>query len=140
MSAKAAIVWILENDATVSGLVSDRIYNMIAAQNADKPYLVVSGISEAPDYHMTGPTTLMEARYQIDGWQSRASADALGDAIVDAFDTYAAHSADVGPTGNKTYVRSIHVVGRSDRVEEETPGSENFLYGASVDVTVWYST
>ena len=56
----------LQTVAAITALVGTRIYRVNATQNAARPYIVFSRISEPGDYDHGGKTNWREARYQFD--------------------------------------------------------------------------
>lgn len=71
----------------VTTLVNQRIYPDVLPQNAKLPAVVFFVVSNHPEHHMGGGSTLTQARVQVDCYAStRLGANALGEAIRNAMD------------------------------------------------------
>ena len=82
MSMQSALRTRLLADATISGLVSTRIYDGQAPQGAAFPRILIQQISGGSDYHLTGETRVADAIFQIGCWsKTTAEASAIADAI-----------------------------------------------------------
>lgn len=57
---------LLVADAAVNAEVAGRVYWDTAVQGSAKPSIVLYPVSGVPDYHMQGPSGLVESRVQID--------------------------------------------------------------------------
>ncbi len=65
---EAAIVSALINEATISAIVSARVYPMTAPQGTALPYIVYQQISAVRDHTMDGPSGYTDSRYQLTCW------------------------------------------------------------------------
>lgn len=89
MSAGTVIHNLLSNDATVSGIVSTRIYPDTAPQNASFPYVVYQITGTIPTNDKDGTSKLDTVIMQIDAYStSYDTTRTLADAIRTELDRY----------------------------------------------------
>jgi len=133
---QAVRFWLLA-DATVAGLVVDRMYPLKAPQQAVRPYLVYRRISGNPEHHMLGATALASVRLQIDALaDSYAGARALAGACRMRLDGF---RGPIVVSGTITFeARSITVEDSRDDLVDPTTGSDDGVYTASQDYLVFY--
>lgn len=76
---------LLKSDPTIAGLTGDgfRIWWGVAGQGYPGPLVVLNLISGVPDYHMAGPSGLVESRVQVD---CRASTPTAAQQLADSID------------------------------------------------------
>lgn len=68
LTIMAAIVTILLGDATVTGLVGDRIYPVYVPQNTPMPAITIQRISAPRVHTFDGPSGMVKSRYQFNSW------------------------------------------------------------------------
>lgn len=71
--------WLLA-DAGVAAAIGDRLYRLVAAQGAVRPYAVMATLAAAPQRTLAGPTGEAVARLQLTCWGSEETAAGLADA------------------------------------------------------------
>jgi hypothetical protein len=78
----------------LAALVGTRVYWTRAPQNVAKPYAALQRVSGNRDYHMLGPSGLVESRVQIDCYAVTAlTAEALARAVDAALSGW--HADDI---------------------------------------------
>lgn len=65
---EAALIAHLLAQAGITALVGNRINWLRRPQAAVLPDIILHRIDGAPDYHLTGPSGLVESRVQVDCW------------------------------------------------------------------------
>lgn len=128
-----ALTALLLANATVSGLVGDgdRLFWNVLGQGKQGTAAVLYLVSGVPDYHMQGPSGLVESRVQIDCRASTlAAAKALSDAIEAVLSGYSGNQGGVKFNGIfKDSARSSFV---------KTEAEAFYLYSA--DYLIWSSS
>lgn len=66
-----AIVKILDDSVAVGAIVSNRIYPMVAPQEADRPYITYQKIANEPTDTKDGVSTIDVVRMDIDCWSDK---------------------------------------------------------------------
>lgn len=125
-----AFIALLLSDSALVALVGDRIKWGTLTQGSVNPAVVLHLISDVPDYHMLGPSGLVESRIQIDcRGTSKASAKAAANAVQDLLSGY---------TGTVGSIKFQGIFKDSERssFEKPTNGSEAF-HLASADYRVF---
>ena len=80
---------LLTNDATVSALVSTRIYPNVAIANVVYPYIVYEQTGNNPQNDKDGPSTLDTLTYNIEIYtETLADSNTLGVAVRNVLDRY----------------------------------------------------
>lgn len=80
---------LLSGTVAIAALVSTRIYAVVAPQNPTTPFLVVTKISDVPEYVMGSESGITTARIQIDAYDTTYSgARALSEAVRQALSHY----------------------------------------------------
>lgn len=86
---RPALRALILSDGTVSGMVGQRIYPLMAKQGETRPMVVYQKTSSIPEHTLDGPVDLATARYQIDGWAKDIdTAVQLADAVKFKLDGY----------------------------------------------------
>lgn len=81
-----AIYHLLANDGSVSGIVSDRIYQMRTLQGSSFPAIMIQKISDVPFSNKDG-NEFFRARIQVSSYaENQASANELARYCMDAID------------------------------------------------------
>lgn len=89
MNPRSALIQYLLDDATVSGLVSDRIYPVRAPQDPTKPYIVVQTFGGEGSLHTGGASAVAEVNVRVSSYGSTVvSADVVAKAVYDALAGY----------------------------------------------------
>lgn len=125
-----ALTALLLANAALAALIGngDRLYWDTIGQGKDNPAVVMYLISGIPDYHMTGPSGLVESRVQIDArGTTRASARAVANAVESVLSGYRGTVGAIKFGGIfKDGARS-----RFDKTEAEA------FYVVSADYRIW---
>lgn len=114
----------------LSALVSARIFWGKAPQSVAAPYVVLSRVSGIPDYHLQGPSGLVQSRVQADCYGTTyASAKGVARQVE------ARLSGFRGPHGT-TQFDGVFKVGERDLYNDDpTPAA---LHAVSMDFTLWH--
>lgn len=88
MSLNPPIYALLQADATVTGLVGDRVYpSGDAPETVASPYVVWSVVASVPEPLLDGAPPTDQYRVQVDCWATaRAAAHATATAVRDALE------------------------------------------------------
>ena len=68
MTIESALYSYLSNKASITALVSTRIYPQVGPDSADYPFITYNVISESHDHAMQGATGLANPSMQVDVW------------------------------------------------------------------------
>lgn len=131
-SIEAALHSLMSGDATITDLVSTRIFINLALQGAAVPHITYQQLSGLRDQVMIGPSGLVESRFQINNWsdvytETRSMANAVR-GLLDGF------SGTVGTVE----IEAIHLIDESDI--PQFPAGKDVIkrYGKRLDFTVWF--
>lgn len=131
MSAAKAMRARLVSDATVIGLVGQRIYPGKAPQDTTLPYVVYHRISTTRTPTLGGPTNVPETRMQLDILAAtQASAEQVANAVRSRLDGYTGTSASVSVLSS--------VVEDEQDLSEAIDGSDSLYYRVVMDVLIQY--
>jgi len=84
-----AIYNLLSNDATVNGIVSNKIFPFLAKEDIIFPYIVYSQTSLEPIEFKDGVSDLDTIEYEVEMWTDNPiGLKALADAVRDVLDRY----------------------------------------------------
>ena len=127
-----ALYTLMSNDSTLGGYVSTRIYPSIVPQGAAMPAITYQQISGMRDDVMTGPTGLVESRFQINCWaETYKETRILSNAVENVFDGF-------DGTANNVVIQCIHLVDEGD-MPQISPGADVLKrYGKRLDFIVWF--
>jgi len=92
MNIEKAIVSILSNASAVTGIVASNIFPIFVPQPAkdNLPAITYQQISGPRDHVMSGPTGLVDARFQINCWsKTYKESEELANAVRTTLDGYA---------------------------------------------------
>ena len=133
-----ALYYELANAATITALVSTRIYPAgDVPQDTTSDYMTYQRVSSRRVRHQGG-LGLVEARYQFDCWAVAGelkTANAIANAVVAKFDRY---REDMGETGQTVTVRRAYVEDERDTIVNATAGGQRGPAGVQVDVVFHY--
>ena len=109
MSALRIVTILLRTDAALAGIVGDRIYPVVAPQEAARPYIVASLIGEDDFHILTGSGGFWASRVEVQAIaDSAAAVDALGETIKDVLgDVTARNVADGGSPPDFTALANV---------------------------------
>ena len=126
MTGRDALIELLIQDPSVTGMVGDRISAVWATEGIETPYIVVTTISRGRHHHMGGPSRLVESRIQVDMFaDTRRSCDLLADAVRQALDGY---TGTVSVEGESLTLQQCHLDNDLDDIEawDEFAESPNY--------------
>lgn len=117
----------LAADATLTGLVSTRIYSMRMPQTPTLPAVVFYRISNRRELVQNGDAGYARTRFQIDCWGSTySSVKGVADAVRQRMQAYS------GTMSGLTVQRVAHL-NDNDVFEEDTE-----IFGVSMDFEIWH--
>jgi hypothetical protein len=126
---EALISYLLESGSPVSGIVGDRIYWVERPQGSPTPALVLTRVSDNPDYVMDGPSGFSQTRVQFDAYaETYAGAVSIVRALRDRL-------SGVRFEQDGVEFQGAFIDGERDQFEDATNTSERF-YRVSVDYMV----
>lgn len=115
-------------DATVTSLVTSRIYWVTRPQNSSMPAIVLQTISDGRPQHLKGFDDLRDTRVQVDCWGTTyAQAKAMAEAVINAA---VPESAGNGIIFNRAMVDAVDDGG-------EVVGTA-FAYRVRIDLIIWW--
>lgn len=133
MTVEEAVYYRLANDTTVKRWVANRIYPLVAPQDAAFPFLVYQESGHSRLRAISGSTAVREFRLRIDGYATRYQvAKALRDSILARLGNYN------GTIGNVV----IMDINQEDTSDEHLPpvnADEKGIFGAGIDLTIYYT-
>ena len=105
---KNLVTYILKNDATMTSLVGNNIYPIIAPQGTDWPFVVVSTIDVTPSDFKDGVSTNDEYLFQVDIYaQTESECQTIASRVRTLLDDYTG-------TANSVQVSRIRFRGSED--------------------------
>lgn len=123
----------LANDATVAGIVGNRIAVLHIGTDADLPHIVLRTISEDQPRNMQGPSGWKRTRVQVDCTASvYTQLASLSDAVRAATD------GQLGDWGAGLTVYSCVLQDLDDAPVSLGDGSGGVLYQRSIDLVIWH--
>lgn len=127
---------ILVNDATVSALVSTRVYSDSLPQQVALPAITYTVVTATPNETLTAIANVSTARIQVDCFDdTRGDANTLADGV-----RLALEMVNHTLTGSQ-FVNAIHMVsGPSDSSDIPEVGSDRRRYISMMDFRVTYRT
>lgn len=133
---RPAIKEILTDDAAVAALIANRVYPVILPQHPVLPAVTYSEISSIGDIHMSGPSGLVQSRFQFSVWGSTtASVSQVSQAVKSALN---------GFVGDKSYGSSspqevITFRGVMFQNANDLYDPAVLLYYRTLDFTFWFA-
>lgn len=120
----------------LTDIVGQRITPALRPQGSALPALVVTKISDLPDYTMQGPSGLASSRIQIDAWASTyAGAKTAARQVEERLSGMDASIGDGGSPEKFTILRGGFMQNESDSFERGQGGVD--LYRVSQDYIIW---
>lgn len=120
----------LTDEATISAIISARLYPMIAPQDAALPFMVYQQISGDRDYVLAGPSGLTHSRYQLNCWATTPSgAKLLFEAVRIFWDGFS------GTVLNRV-IQLVMFENELDRFEKTVGVDQLDIYGKQVDFKI----
>ncbi len=130
---ETALFAILHSDATIEGIVSDRIFPNIVQQGEAMPAITYQQISGPRDQTMDGPSGLVQTRFQINCLAEKyIDARTLAEAVRKELDGY--HG-----TVNTVVIQIIMLADEAD-LPQVKPGTDRLKrYGKRLDFIIWFN-
>lgn len=129
-----ALLDILFADATVYGLIANKVFCGYAPPTQTFPYIIYQQISGNRDYTLSGPTGLVPINIQLDIYATTyASVRAIAKAVRYALDGY--DSTLTLSNGTTLKVLESHLTNESDIPGER--GDNTVIYGKSLEFEIW---
>lgn len=127
MSISAAIYSTLKDTDAVFLLCGDRIYPLLASQNAKKPYITYSRISTVRESSLKADTDIANSRFQVSAWSDNIDeANEVSTAIRGALQRFR------GSVGGET-ILDIYVSNENDLYDSEAE-----IFQIATDYEIWY--
>src|SRR5690606_1946302 len=130
----------LTGSQPISGLIGDRVFAKSAPEGAEWPRIVLSTISDDPEYGLQGEVGIDRALVQVDCWAKDTNganglwqADRLAKAVRNRLSGYRGTAGD-------TFICSATIVRNSDDDEPVKAGSDERKYRYSMDFEIVYQT
>ena len=134
MGIEAGIYSRLSGSTAVTALVGTRVYPQVVPQGASYPNVRFAVISDEVVNALGGPTTLRQATLQIDCYSqnSYSGSISIAEAVEKQLNT---NSTTFGSIS----VENSHVTGAGDEPPfAPTDGSDDYIFGRSLDVDLFY--
>lgn len=137
MSFESALYNHLISDASLSALVSTRIYQEVAPTSATLPYMTWQIISDVPTGHIGAESGIARKVVQFDIFAATDLAcNALEDELRNTIDGKSA--ATMGANGETIYLRSCRKLGSFQRAIPPSDGSQNRIYRRMAEYSFWH--
>jgi hypothetical protein len=115
----------LSQNADIEALVGNRIFPIIANDEAQTPYIVYSLVSDVPSYTLSGNTQTSSKRVQISIYcENYAVLENIAKVVSDVLDTWNSFDSEI---------QSVSKLNEIDKYEFEMK-----LYGRILDFSVFY--
>jgi hypothetical protein len=134
MGIEAGIYSRLSGSTAIVALVGTRVYPQAIPQGSGYPNIAFAVTSDEVIHSTTGPTTLRQASLEIDCYSQNSYSTAIevAEAVVKQLNT---NSTTFGSIS----VENSHVTGAGDLPAiTPTDGSDDYIYGRSIDVDLFY--
>jgi hypothetical protein len=133
MTIESALYSHLSTKASITALVSTRIYPQVAPESATYPFITYTVLSESHDHSMGGATGLTNPTIQIDAWADTiANRVAVSEAIRNALDGF------TGNMGTENLsIRNCFLQNRANFNENTTEGKTP-TWRSSMDFSIWH--
>lgn len=131
---RPALRVLMLDSTSVSSLVgAQRIYPVRLPQGEKAPSVVYNRITEVPDYHLLGPSGLVQSTFQIDSWAlTQSLAVLLANAVYDRLSGFRGY-IDLGIAEPVT----VHGIFGVHGHEDYDPGAELFRMRRDYRVHYW---
>lgn len=133
MTIESALYSYLSNKASITSLVSTRIYPQVAPNSAAYPFITYNVINEEPTHSMSGAVGLTHLTVQIDVWcNTVANRVAVSEALRNALDGF------TGAMGAENLsIRNCFLENRTNFNETDGEGKTP-VYRSSMDFSIWH--
>ena len=131
-----AIIKLLNDDGQMTQLVGDRVRFGNAWEEDDLPFVLLSRPDETEDYHLNGSSNLNNAKIEVDCFaDTGATSQAVAERARTVLNNF---RGSVVVNGNTTHIRTIRMGSSRREPELEIEGSDEFIRGVGLTLTVWY--
>lgn len=121
--------WIL-GDGAVAAIVATRVFDEVAPQSEELPYVTVGLVGDPAVHGLAGPVGLHAALVQVTGWaKDPRTRRKLGDALRALFESRACGDGTIQRVAIEDYAHSS---------EFEGSGSEEAYRSVRLDVSITY--
>ena len=133
MTIESALYSYLSTKASITALVSTRIYPEVAPDSAAYPFITYNIFGESHDHAMQGATGLTNPTLQLDVWADTiADRVTISEAIRNALDGY------TGNMGTENLsIRNCFLQNRANYTESDGEGKTP-AYRSSLDFSIWH--
>ncbi len=133
MTIESALYSYLSTKASITALVSTRIYPQVAPDSGDYPFITYNVISESHDHAMQGATGLANPSLQVDVWaETIADRVAVSESLRNALDGF------TGNMGTENLsIRNCFLQNRANFNENDGEGKTP-AYRSSMDFSIWH--
>lgn len=126
----------MTTDATLSALVSTRVYPDEADQRTPMPYITYQEFTALTVAHFSGVDSLAKSSYQITVWaSSAASRHAVENAVRVLFNL---QRRNFGTGANEIFVNRSENTNNQSTKETPDDGSQNTRFGKFMDFEFWH--
>ena len=123
----------LNRRRVLRGMIGLRLFPDQAPQDSKRPFVVYQLESSDRPRHLKGSAGLVNATYQFDIYAStRGQARQVAEEIRTSLDGLGT------PAEGETEIRSVAMLGWRDDVFPPQDGSDQGIYNASVEFSIWY--
>ena len=134
MGLETALFSHLSNKASITTLVTTRIYATAPPSSITYPFITYQVLSEEHNHDMSGAVGLTNALVQIDTWAILVSErQAIGEALRNALDGF------VGLMGTENLdIRTCFLQDRTTFEELDREGKNLPVHRSSLDFSIWH--
>lgn len=130
---KAGLFAVLSVEATLTALISDRLYIDVAPEKAPLPYVVFESPTELGVHHQTGVTEHAQTEIQFTVWaESGVKRTAVQNALREFLD------GKQRVTFGTEFITIIINTNNRDTKEKPADGSQNWTFGVFMDFDIWH--
>lgn len=134
MGIESALFNHLTNKASITALISDRVYNQLGPEGAAYPFITFTVLSTDHTHSMGGAVGLVNVNMQIDIWaESQIDRVTVTEAIRNALDGFK------GAMGAEALsIRNCFLESYSSFTEPEIEGRQKPVFRSSMDFSIWH--
>lgn len=132
MSLKTDLYTYLSTHASITPLVSTRIYPGLAPTSAARPYIVFDIDSSQGEHYMGGDSGMAQVYFGFTVWADTAlSVDTIANTLRTVLDAYR------GNLGGTSDVRRITYMSDTDSIETPDDGGQTATFARSQSYRAW---
>ncbi len=134
MTIESAFYNHMSNKASITALVSTRIYASVAPSSVTYPFITFKVVSDVPEHDMGGAVGLTHVLLQVDAWALLVSErQSISEAVRNALDGF---TGDLGAENLK--IRNCFLDNRNSFEEPDKHGKNLPVHRASLDFSIWH--